>query len=151
MSDNALQAQILSAIEKVDGNVEKLDVKFSEFKDEIKGEILRLSERVVILEAFKQNYDVSSGRFWNQTWPSQEKYLTSVDDRVRMLEREQVQQARLIELEKKLDDAQRALGAKQNELAAKVEKQGWSMNLWNSAVILAATAAVNAVFRYFFH
>jgi predicted nuclease with TOPRIM domain len=150
MPDTASMDRLLSAIEKLDGNIEKLDTKFSEFKDEIKAEILRLSERVVILEAFKQNYDIASNRFWSQTWPSQEKYLASVDDRVRMLEREQIQQARLTELEKRLDEAQRALGAKTSELAAKVEKNSWSMNLWSAGFILAATAAVNALFRYFF-
>jgi hypothetical protein len=151
MPDATMQDQILSALEKLGGSVEKLDIKFSEFKDEFKNEILRLSERVVILEAFKQNYDNSSNRFWNQTWPSQEKYLVSVDDRVRLLEREQVQQARLAELEHRLEDANKVLTAGQQALAAKIEKSSWSMNLWNAGFVLIVTAATNALFRYFLH
>lgn len=158
MSEITIQGQILSAVEqlratveKLDAKVDRLDTRVSEFKDDFGSEILRLSERVANLEAFKQNWDVSSNRFWNQTWPSQEKYLTSVDGRVRMLEREQIQLTRLTELESKLDQSQKALGAKTAELAAKVDKSSWTASLWNAGFVLVASALVNGAFRILLH
>jgi hypothetical protein len=93
------ESAILSAIER-------LGVRFDTFRDEIKEEVVNLSERVIVLESVRHQRDNETNRFWNQTWPAQEKYLGMIDDRVRSLEREQVQQARIAEMEKQIQGFQ---------------------------------------------
>jgi uncharacterized protein Yka (UPF0111/DUF47 family) len=143
-------SQILAAIEKLDSSIEKLQHRVSEFRDEFKEEILRMSERVVVLEAFKQNYDQNFARFWNQTWPTQEKWVAAVEDRVRMLEREQVQIARITELEHKLDASQTELGKKLSEVSAKGEKTAWSVNLFQVGFTIITSAVVAAAVKFLF-
>lgn len=161
--------QVMTAVEKIDASIEKLDAaleringKLQGFRDELKQEVRDMTGRVIELEVAQKVHREQDSRFLDNTWPNHEKYVYSVDERVRSLEREQVQLTKIHELEaritiqaKNTEDkiavALKTAETKIIEVEKKSDHAGWSLNLINTAIPIIISAIVSLASWYFTH
>ena len=64
--------------------------KLSDKIDEVHRDISSIEARVASLETWKEAQTNADAHFWSVTWPSQAEIVKSVEERVRVVERERV-------------------------------------------------------------
>lgn len=138
MSDNTeFENRILSALNRLEIKLENVDARFVEFRDELKTEISRTSERISLLEAFQKSYEMNNQRFLDQILPDQQRVIRRQEDRIVQLEKDAVQTSRISNLESALD-----------EVKKDASKSSMTLKIWGGIIALAVTCLAEMGFRF---
>lgn len=72
--------------------------------DEVHKDIGAIEQRLASLEAWKDAQVVADKHFWSVTWPGQAEIVKSVEERMRVVEREAVMLSRIDDMDEEIRD-----------------------------------------------
>jgi len=101
MGDDNQHAELLVLLKTLNETVGKTLTTV----EEVKTSLSDMNARVTSLETTRSSQQVEDQRFWNQTWPSQEELIKSVEARVQAIERERVTIKKFEDIESKITTA----------------------------------------------